>query len=97
MSQITKTEAEEMINNYRSENPDAIKSFWLDDKIIDFIKNTASLSGIRVYPALNEEENENIILAPTCGIESGPGHVDQAYFNYSNPNPPYSGNSIGSL
>lgn len=97
MSAITKAAAEEMINNYRTAHPKAIKSFWLDSEIIAFIKNIENLSGIRVYPAINDAENENIILAPTSAIEPGPGNNDEAYFNFSNPNPPYTDNSIGSL
>ena len=97
MSQITQAEAEEMINAYRAENPNAIKSFWLNKDVIDFIRSTNELNGIRVYPALSGTEGENMIIAPTCVIDPGPGNDDQGYFNYSEPNPPYSGNSIGSL
>ena len=94
MSSISFEQAKENIDRYREANQNAIRCFWINQEIINFIKATEDLSGIRIYPAMYEDNSLNIILSPTTQGE--PGQIDTDYFNYSDLCPP-SQNCIGDV
>ena len=95
MSSISFEQAKENIDRYREANPNAIRCFWINQDIINFIKATEGLSGIRIYPAMYEDNSLNIILSPTT--QGDPGQIDTEYFNYSEPCPPATSNCIGDI
>ncbi len=96
-SQITTEEALEKIGFYKADmpNPQGVRSIWINNDIINLIKNTsAELSGIRVYLAKHAKgEEATIILAPT--FDNSSVHMDLAYFNYGDPCPSNCNGTIG--
>lgn len=95
-SEINYATALEMVNRYRDGLPQgSLKSAWLNQEVIDMIRNNQDVTGIRAYLAKQEDDTVTIILAPT-GDNAESVHLDLGYFDFAEQCPSVCPGSIGS-